>query len=94
MELRTLQAPVPQDKNMIPTRPIMEAFSVMLAFITGVFWPFASVYSCHSIPAKSGPDPHPPAYVHHPDTLKRLFFCLDHDESCTYLFSGGIIALL
>ena len=48
MELRTLQAPVPQDKNMIPTRPIMEAFSVMLAFITGVFWPFSSVYSCHS----------------------------------------------
>ena len=27
---------------------MQEAFSVMLAFITGVFWPFSSVYSCHS----------------------------------------------
>ena len=24
------------------------------------------------VPAKSGPDPHPPAYVHHPDTGKTL----------------------
>ena len=48
IELRTRQAPVPQDRNIIPTRPMIDAFSVMLALITGTFSPFTSVYSCHS----------------------------------------------
>ena len=49
MELLTLHAPVPHDRSMIPTRPMMDAFSVRLASVTGTSAPFSSVYSCHAI---------------------------------------------
>ena len=35
MELRTLQAPVPQDRSMIPVRPMIEAFSLNEASVIG-----------------------------------------------------------
>lgn len=47
MELRTRQAPVPQDNSIRPTRPTIEAFSVRSASVIGQFpWP---LYSCHGI---------------------------------------------
>ncbi len=35
MELRTLHAPVPQDRSMIPVRPMIEAFSLNEASVIG-----------------------------------------------------------
>ena len=48
MELLTRHAPVPQERNIIPTLPITEAFSFRLAFDTGSSFS-ASVKSCHGI---------------------------------------------
>ena len=39
---------VPDETLERSARNTMSGFSVMLAFITGVFLPFSSVYSCHS----------------------------------------------
>lgn len=48
MELLTRHATVPQERNIIPTLPITEAFSFRLAFDTGSSFS-ASVKSCHGI---------------------------------------------
>lgn len=48
MELLTRHATVPQERNIIPTLPITEAFSFRLAFDTGSSFS-VSVKSCHGI---------------------------------------------
>ena len=45
MELLTLHAPVPHERNIIPTRPITDAFSAMLESTTGNFSPDFHLYT-------------------------------------------------